>query len=150
MDFCMNIYTTITGRIIKEWASLVLPNITLLTAGDYMVGVDIFKIIISYDQIKKGACIPVDKKTSNTNETTLCPRSDTGLFGRGGVSWIINPANFLSFYVDYQSLENPDFLIYDKTALKFTLQYSRAFPNVKSSTKFKRRFYETSTANEVF
>ena len=104
----------------------------------------------SYDQIKKGACIPVDKKTSNTNETTLCPRSDTGLFGRGGVSWIINPANFLSFYVDYQSLENPDFLIYDKTALKFTLQYSRAFPNVKSSTKFKRRFYETSTANEVF
>ena len=104
----------------------------------------------SYDQIKKGACIPVDKETSNTNETTLCPRSDTGLFGRGGVSWIINPANFLSFYVDYQSLENPDFLIYDKTALKFTLQYSRAFPNVKSSTKFKRRFYETSTANEVF
>ena len=104
----------------------------------------------NYEQIRKGGCNPDNTEEDITSEATYCPRTDTGIFARFGASWIINPTNFLSVYGDYQSLENPDFLIYDKDAFQFTLQYSRAFPDVKSSTKYKRRFYETSTANEVF
>ena len=76
--------------------------------------------------------------------------SDTGYFVRFGGSWVANPGNTLSAYFDYQVHENPDFLIYDYSKMKFTIQYSRAFPDVRNATKNNRKFYETSTASEVF
>ena len=116
----------------------------LYTRGGY------FQDSYNYNQIRKGGCNPDNTEDDLTSKPTYCPRIDTGFFARFGVNWIINQGNFLSFYGDYQALENPEFLIYDKDAFQFTFQYSRAFPDVKSSTKYKRRFYETSTANEVF